>query len=509
MDKVTDFVCESSGSDIVEEEILNESEQQVNTCVTERSCNISSEIMRIPEKRVREDSEEIIEDEDGFITVRKGNKKQARRLSENSHSSATGVKSVRSLGTIVSITGKDTVLPKQFGLAKLLKSENIKNINKIQYKNAYKVILEFEDRENAEKLVKCQKFIDLGYRSQLADEINLSYGVVKQIDLNIDVEEIQQSLESEYEVVSVRRLKRLGVSREWVDSESVRLCFKSSTLPPYVSMYGCRFKMEPYMFPVTQCSGCWRFGHLLKSCPTKIIRCPKCGENHSNCDTTNYKCVNCKMSHMALEKSCPVFIKEKEIRKIMCVKNITYRKALSAYLEERKTPVGHQIEKATTHNTSNYSINGHTSYRDILVTKPRSEKQSQVRNEQYTNGEDRGDESMEESVHSLILDKSVRKQSKKKKKSGQVRNHTYDNDEAPQLQEESMEKEKPPSRILNFKKIFDKLKELCLSDCNFDVKVKLVCNFIFEQCIQLVWRLLKEGDVYNKIISRFKDGLFT
>lgn len=255
MDKVTNVVCESSGSDM-EEEILSESEQQVNSSIMERSCNTSSGNKRVPEKRGREDTEEVIEDDDGFITVRTGNKKPARRSSGNLSSSVSGERSVQTNGNIVSITGKDTVLPKQFGLAKLLKSENIININKVQYKNAYKVIIEFEDRNNAEKLVNCQKILDLGYRCQLADEISLSYGVVKQIDLNIEAEEIQQSLESEYEIVSVRRLKRLGMSREWVDSESVRLCFKSSTLPPYVSMYGCRFKVEPYMFPVTQCSGC-------------------------------------------------------------------------------------------------------------------------------------------------------------------------------------------------------------------------------------------------------------
>lgn len=510
MDKVVDTDCEASGSGFVEEGILNLSEQQVNTCVMERSYSISTENMRVPEKRVREDSEEVLEDEDGFITVRRGNKKQARRSSENSHSSTNGDRNVQE-GYVVSITGKDKVLPKQFGLAKLLKSENIMNINKVQYKNAYKVIVEFVDRQNAEKLVKCQKLLDLGFRCQFADEINLSYGVVKQIDLNIEVEEIQQSVESEYEVVSVRRLKRLGVSREWVDSETVRLCFKSSTLPPYVSMYGCRFKVEPYMFPVTQCSGCWRYGHLIKSCPTKVIRCPKCGEGHSNCDTTNYKCINCKMSHMALEKSCPIFIKEKQIRKIMCEKNFTYRKALSSYLEHRKTIAELQTENEITPNKSNCCNNDKTSYRDILVTNVRPKKRIEVRYEQEINNEDRGDLSMG-AENSLILGKSGRKETKKKKNSGQSFHATLDNDEeGPYLQQQEMEnREKDTTKsTVDFKGLLRKLKEVCLTDCSFEVKLKLICNFVFEHFFQLVWRLLKEGDVYNKIFSMFKDGLFT
>lgn len=67
-------------------------------------------------------------------------------------------------------------------------------------------------------------------------------------------------------------------------------------------------------------------------------------------------------------------------------------------------------------------------------------------------------------------------------------------------------KKEPTKRNVDLKKLFHKLKEVCLSDCSFDVKVKLICNFIFEQCFQLVWRLFTEGDVYNKFISLFKNG---
>ncbi|CAK1552768.1 unnamed protein product [Leptosia nina] len=44
-------------------------------------------------------------------------------------------------------------LPKQFGLAKLLKSENIKNIIKVKYVNSYKVIIQFSCEVRAETMV--------------------------------------------------------------------------------------------------------------------------------------------------------------------------------------------------------------------------------------------------------------------------------------------------------------------------------------------------------------------
>lgn len=510
MDEVNDNIDGSSGSDMIEEEILVESEQQVIPCTREKNISSMMEIQWVPEKRAREDSEEIIEDDDGFRIVRKGNKKLDRRLSRNSDRSVTGEENLKSQVNVVSVTGKEKILPKQFGLAKLLRAENIINVSKIQYKNAYKAILEFEDRENAEKLIKCQKFLSLGYRCQFVDEVNLSYGVVKQIDLDIDLEEIQQSLKCEYEVVTVRRLKRLSISREWVDSETIRLCFKSSTLPPYVSMYGCRFKVEPYMFPVTQCSGCWRFGHLIKSCPTKIIRCPKCGRNHNNCDTTDFKCLNCKRSHMALDKSCPLFIKEKEIRRIMCKKNCTYRKALSTYLEGKNPQIGHQNIEESTCSTSNIIRNQKPSYRDIL-TQYQTDNHITERDRQIVNYEDRGEQSMEESFDSPILGKHSKKQNKRNEKSDQSRNVTLsDYEEELFIQQERIENTEDLGKgKVEFKRLLQKLKEVCLSKCSFEVKVKLVCKFIFEECFQFIWKLIKDGDVLSKIMSMFKDGLFT
>ncbi|XP_046976500.1 uncharacterized protein LOC124542618 [Vanessa cardui] len=72
----------------------------------------------------------------------------------------------------------------------------------------------------------------------------------------VEEEEIKDNLVSESEIVSIRRLKRMNYSGKWINSETIRICFKESTLPDYVNSYGCRFKVDPYMFPVTQCSGC-------------------------------------------------------------------------------------------------------------------------------------------------------------------------------------------------------------------------------------------------------------
>lgn len=82
----------------------------------------------------------------------------------------------------------------------------------------------------------------------------------------------------------------------------------------------------------------------------KKIVCPKCGGPHPNCETTRYVCVNCKGPHMSLDKTCPIFLKEKNIRKIMSQDNCTYRKALRTFLNEKQN---HGIVSNTIYMKSN------------------------------------------------------------------------------------------------------------------------------------------------------------
>ncbi|VVC86865.1 unnamed protein product [Leptidea sinapis] len=186
---------------------------------------------------------------------------------------------------IVAVTGNE-ILSKQFKFAKILRSENILNITNIRYKSPFKIIIEFEDKKNAQKLIECKKIVEMGFRCQLLNDMGLSYGIIRNVDLDICDEETKGNLESDLEIVSVRRLKRTTITVEWVENKTIRIGFKGS------------------------CSGCWKFGHNIRFCPSRKIICPKCTGYHTNCEITVYKCIICKGKHMALDKSCPVFLKE-------------------------------------------------------------------------------------------------------------------------------------------------------------------------------------------------------
>lgn len=226
-------------------------------------------------------------------------------------------------------------LPKQFSLAKLFKDQNIKDISRVKFLSPYRVRVELISEISAEKLETCEFFIDKGWNIYRAMEKNLSYGVIRDVDLEMSEENI---LENVYcpepaKLVSVLRLNRKNFKEDgWSPSEAVRLCFKGPFLPPYVYTHGLRIKVEPYVFPVSQCSRCWKYGHIHKKCPSAKVVCPKCGKNHDNCETTNMICVNCKGGHISLSKTCPIFLKEKRLRELMSEFNCTYRKALNIYV---------------------------------------------------------------------------------------------------------------------------------------------------------------------------------
>ena len=226
-------------------------------------------------------------------------------------------------------------LPKQFSLARLFREQNIKDISRVKFINPFRVRIELISEISAEKLETCDLFIEKGWNIHRAMEKNLSYGVIRDVDLEMSEENIVENIfcPEPAKLVSVLRLNRKNIEENgWSPSEAVRLCFKGAFLPPYVYTHGLRIKVEPYVFPVSQCSRCWKYGHILKKCPSAKVVCPKCGKSHENCETTIMKCVNCSGGHISLSKTCPVFLKEKRLREIMSEFNCTYRKALTIYV---------------------------------------------------------------------------------------------------------------------------------------------------------------------------------
>ncbi|KAJ0178818.1 hypothetical protein K1T71_005593 [Dendrolimus kikuchii] len=311
------------------------------------------------DKRSRENSREEV-----WTTVtRKG-----KRFAGGSHNQDSSANPVDT--TEVSITS-EKILPKQFKLAKLFQEENIQHVIKIKYVNPYKVLVQFSKEDSAYKLIESQSFKEKGLKCQATFELAHTYGVIKDIDIDVTEEDILNNFKSDKEIIGVKRLKRRNhVSGKWEPSECVRVCFEGSALPKYSYIFRSLTTVHTYIYPITQCSRCWRFGHTMKTCPSAKFICPKCSDFHANCETTDFKCQNCSGRHMALSRICPVYKKEKRIRELMSEFNCSYKKALMIFVPPEPSPICNEepTNRFSAYQQDEYETNLQkvTTYADVL-----------------------------------------------------------------------------------------------------------------------------------------------
>lgn len=318
------------------------------------------------------------------------------------------------------------------------------------------------------------------------------------VELEVDEDEFQKSVEAPQDVLAVRRLNRLDDEGCWIKSEVIRVCFKGATLPPYIYAYGCRFKVKPYNFPVNQCSRCWKFGHLSRFCPSKKILCPKCGGEHDNCHTTVFKCLNCKGAHMALNKSCPAFLKEKEVRRIMAAEGCLYKKALWLYLQGRKGPAAAAdswIQEELS--TSRGVVTTSNTYRDAVLSGADVSKESGCVS-QYM-GKSSYTQVNQEQAPSY--EQEVRKRKKAKRVPILEENSCPVVAQANNVSTEERPRHKSKKRSVGIERLIEKVKSILLSRENWAEKLGLIFKFIAEECLEWFKSFFKEVDFMKLFFS--------
>lgn len=296
-------------------------DETMENSIYEVESELDGRTSSLPKKRPREDNEDS---ESEWITVSRDSKRQQRGHQVSAKPQVT-------------VTHPDK-LPKQFALAKILRNNKIDGITRVKYINPFKILMDFESELNADRFINHEEFKKLGWRIQRTWEVGVSYGLVSNIELDISNDELLDNITAEVPIASIKRLNRREKNGSWVPCEKVRIGFVGSRLPPYIFLHHLRIRVEPFVFLVTQCQICWRYGHLQRMCSSNRKRCPKCTGNHENCDTTTFKCRNCNGNHMSLSKTCPVYIKEKKIRQLMAEFNCSYHKALTLYVPPSPLP---------------------------------------------------------------------------------------------------------------------------------------------------------------------------
>ncbi|KAJ8709058.1 hypothetical protein PYW07_008884 [Mythimna separata] len=190
-----------------EHEMEGENEYQQE--ILQKACDYSEE--RRPNKRDRE------EDEEGWKEV--GRSKEKKYKGEKIE---------------IYISSNDK-MPKQFTLAKIFKNEGIMNIEKIRYINPYKIRVDMNNENSAALLERCKEVIDRGWRIQRAMEVNMSYGVIRDVDIDLTEEEMLNRIKCSEpaQLASVQRLMRRNLEGEgWKPNWEI-VIFGLFTTTPY------------------------------------------------------------------------------------------------------------------------------------------------------------------------------------------------------------------------------------------------------------------------------------
>lgn len=425
-------------------------------------------------KRQREESSN--EGSDGFIVVTGKKRRNLRRSCSSPHAEASSI-------CEVSVRAK-TALPKQFGFAKLLRGGDIQGVQKVTYKSPFRLLIYFMTEKDADVFLNWETIREREWVCRKSHDVVFSYGVVRDVDIDIEDKELGDVIESDLEIVSIKRLLKKDEDGKWVRCETIRLCFKGSVLPPYVKAYGSRMNVDSYMYPVTQCTKCWRFGHIKRFCPSKAQICPKCGEKHDCCDTTVFKCVNCKGGHMSIIKSaCPTFHRERKIRIYMGQNNCSYKEALQKLTDEKRAEQNNQAEQDEQCPPSGLNplisagnLEQEKSYRDVCAGISSEDKQLETSD-------------MEECNPQPIGPRSQQKKKRRKKVNGNLNKSRHEEDEVTDSEDLVVNEEEPDQernqkeRKSLIKKMITKLTEILFSESSFQIK--------FENCIKIIWTEIK------------------
>lgn len=212
-----------------------------------------------------------------------------------------------------------------------------RSIQSIKNKNKFKVEVIFKKKEEANHF--------LANKSGLQQKNNIESfvpgfrksrkGIIKNIPVELDKDQILMGIESDAVVLDIKRLNRrnykaVGENDKWIPSQSVMVVFSGQTLPREISIYKVKTEVNPFVSNPMQCYNCFAFGHTAKTCKN-VKSCIMCGEDdHPDkpCSTTDIpRCKNCKENHKSNDYNCPLYLKQKEINVLMAFDNMTFFEA--------------------------------------------------------------------------------------------------------------------------------------------------------------------------------------
>lgn len=184
----------------------------------------------------------------------------------------------------------------------------------------------FRDRVNANRTFDSELLRK--YEFFIPEMYTTTYGVIRNIELEIDITEIMENIRAEVPITKVERLKSFdSTTKVLTDTTTIKIGFRSSFLPRRVVLFDGLLKEVNFFLPHPMyCSDCVNYGHMKKKCRSKVKRCPICGDdivnNEHSCLGPN--CRFCLNKHITNSKDCDERKVQIKIRNTMTVRKTTY-----------------------------------------------------------------------------------------------------------------------------------------------------------------------------------------
>lgn len=197
--------------------------------------------------------------------------------------------------------------------------------------------LTFTLREAANDCLSNLNLEKNGLEAFVPMHLRFKKGVVRDIPVDVSLEELKKCIQEENKntvVSDIHRLKKKNNKpsadkHKWIDSSTVRITFSSSVLPRQIRLWGILLPVSDYIPPVRICFNCGKFGHIKDKCKSQKV-CLSCSQieclGHDQCHNDK-KCVNCDGDHHTLDNKCPNKSAEIEIKKIMTRDNLSFPEA--------------------------------------------------------------------------------------------------------------------------------------------------------------------------------------
>ncbi len=203
----------------------------------------------------------------------------------------------------------------------------IGTVGQIKKLRSGSLLVEATTKNQSKRIQQLTQFANISVKVSPHNSLNKRKGVIRCADFKGMTEgDLQKELERE----GITEVKRITIFRDGKkeNTNTFILSFGTPNLPKFINAGYLRLPVSTYIPNPLRCFKCQRYGHHQTKCRGKMTcqRCSEEGHDNKECHGP-LLCKNCKGSHPANSKTCPTWIKEKEIIKIKTERNIPFPEA--------------------------------------------------------------------------------------------------------------------------------------------------------------------------------------